>query len=73
MPAPDYAVEIATLEAGMASGEASIRGADGREIKYRTPGEIVTALNYFRGQAAKASAPGGQVASTTTYARFERG
>lgn len=70
MPAPDYAEEIAALEAGLAQGEASIRGPDGREVRYRSVPEINTALSYFRARAAEAKPAGRQ--STTTYARFER-
>lgn len=54
MPAPDYATEIAALEAGMASGEARIE-SDGDVVLYRGVSDIMAALNYFRSKAAAAS------------------
>ena len=54
MPAPDYATEIAALEAGLSSGEARIE-SDGDLIWYRGAADIMAALNYFRRKAAAAS------------------
>lgn len=60
MPAPDYAVEIERLEAAVASGELTIE-QDGERVTYRSMSDLVTALNYFQGKAARAAkAPGGQ-------------
>lgn len=54
MAAPDYATEIAALEAGMASGEARVE-SDGDVVVYRGVADIMAALNYFRTKAACAS------------------
>lgn len=56
MPAPDYAVEIANLEAAAASGELTIE-QDGERVTYRTMNDLVRALNYFKGRAEEAQAP----------------
>lgn len=54
MPAPDYAAEIAQLEAGIASGEARIE-SDGDVVVYRGVSDIMSALKYFRDKAAAAA------------------
>jgi hypothetical protein len=51
MPAPDYATEIAALEAGLASGEARVE-SDGDVVIYRGVTDIMAALKYFRDKAA---------------------
>jgi hypothetical protein len=53
MPAPDYATEIAALEAGLGSGEARIE-SEGESITFRGVGDIVKAIGYFRDRAAAA-------------------
>lgn len=58
MPAPDYAVEIARLEAAVASGELTIE-QDGERVTYRSMADLTAALNYFRARAAEATAPSG--------------
>jgi hypothetical protein len=54
MPAPDYATEIAALEAGLSSGEARVE-SDGDVVWYRNPADIMKALAYFRDKAASAA------------------
>jgi hypothetical protein len=54
MPAPDYATEIAALEAGLASGEARVE-SDGDVVVYRGVSDIMAALKYFRDKAAAAA------------------
>ncbi len=71
MPAPDYAEEIATLRAGLASGEAEIQTPDGARVRYRSVDEIRKAIAAFRVMADEAS-NGGAPTRRTTYARFER-
>ncbi len=46
MPAPDYAVEIAALEAAMASGELTVE-SDGDRVTYRSTSEILKAIAAF--------------------------
>lgn len=58
MPAPDYTVEIARLEAAVSSGELTIE-QDGERVTYRSMADLVTALNYFKGQATQAGRPTG--------------
>lgn len=67
MPAPTYATEIAALEAGMASGEATIE-SDGERVTYRSVPDIKAALDYFLSRVAAASGP--QTRSASTYAIF---
>jgi hypothetical protein len=67
MPAPDYAVELAALEAGMATGEATIE-SDGDRVTYRSVAEIMVALSYFRQRAADACGP--RTRSASTFATF---
>lgn len=69
MPAPDFATEIAALEAGMASGEATIE-SDGERVTYRSIKDIRDALAYFRQRAANAMFP--RARGGTTLARFDR-
>jgi hypothetical protein len=69
MPAPDYATEIAALEAGMASGEARVE-SDGDVVVYRGVSDIMAALTYFR---SKASAAAGTLRrGGATFAVFDR-
>jgi hypothetical protein len=67
VPAPDYAEEIAKLEAGLGSGEARIE-SDGESVTYRGVTDIMRALAYFRQQAAGAVAH--HSGSASTYAAF---
>ena len=69
MPAPDYAVEIAALEEGLATGEARIE-SDGDSVTYRSVGDIMKALDYYRARAADAA--GQRFRGGSTVARFER-
>ncbi len=70
MPAPDYAAEIATLEAGLGSGEARIE-SDGESVTYRGVTDIMIALQYFRTRAAPVMATGGIVRPASTVAVFD--
>lgn len=67
MPAPDYADEIAKLEAGLGSGEARIE-SDGESVTYRGVTDIMRALAYFRQQAVDAALH--HSGSASTYAAF---
>lgn len=69
MPAPDFATEIAALEAGLASGEARVE-SDGDSVTYRGVGDITRALAYFRQRAADAM--GDRTRGASTFASFER-
>ena len=69
MPAPDYATEIASLEAAAASGELTIE-QNGERVTYRSMTDLTTALNYFKGQAAAASGSKAQFGfSAPAYSR----
>ena len=70
MPAPDYATEIAQLEAGLSSGEATIEDEKVGRVTYRSVTEITTALQYFRDKVA-AGTPGAAVPFVTA-ASFSR-
>jgi hypothetical protein len=67
MPAPDYATEIAALEAGLGSGIVSLT-SEGESITYRGASDILAAISYFKGLAAQASGAG----LRTTAASFEQ-
>lgn len=54
MAAPDYATEIAALEAAMASGELRVE-SDGDVVLYRSISDVKAALDYFRAKAAAAN------------------
>jgi hypothetical protein len=54
MPAPDYATEIAALEAALAAGELTIE-SDGDRVTYRSTTDLLSALNYYRTKAASAA------------------
>ncbi|EDX81144.1 hypothetical protein BBAL3_2301 [Brevundimonas sp. BAL3] len=54
MPAPDYAVEIAALEAAAASGELTVE-SDGDRVTYRSTSDLLKMLDYFRTKASTAS------------------
>ena len=56
MPAPDYATEIAALEEGLASGEATVE-SDGDRVTYRGVSDIMAAVAYFQRKAAAAMGP----------------
>ncbi len=53
------AEKIAALETALASGELTIESA-GERVTYKSTADLITALNYFRGQEASA-------ASSTQY------
>ncbi|ESQ82385.1 hypothetical protein AEAC466_17330 [Asticcacaulis sp. AC466] len=55
MPAPDYVTELAQLQAGLASGEATIQGNNGNRVEYRSVKEIRDAITYFQNLAAVAA------------------
>ncbi len=54
MPAPDYAVEIAALEAAAASGELTVE-SDGDRVTYRSTSDLLKMLDYFRTKASLVS------------------
>jgi len=54
MPAPDYATEIAALEAGLAASELTIE-SDGDRVTYKSASDMLKALNYYRSKAASAA------------------
>jgi hypothetical protein len=68
MPAPDYATEIAALEAGLSSGEARVE-SDGDVIWYRGVADIMSALKYFRDKAAAATGNLTRRSTTTIFSR----
>jgi hypothetical protein len=72
MPAPDYATEIANLEAAVASGELTIE-QDGERVTYRSMADLTAALSYFQRKAnvgaAPASSRGAFGFSLTAYSR----
>jgi hypothetical protein len=70
VPAPDYAVEIAKLEAGLGSGEARIE-SDGESITYRGVTDIMIALDYFRSRSMPASSGGVTARPASTLAVFD--
>lgn len=61
---------IAALEAGLASGEASIQ-YDDFSATYRSVADIQRALGYFR--AKKRAAAGGTGGAQVSYGGFRRG
>jgi hypothetical protein len=54
MPAPDYAVEIAQLEAALSAGELKIE-SDGDQLWLKSSADIIAQINYFRTKAAAAA------------------
>lgn len=68
MPAPEYATEIAQLEAGLGTGEARIE-SDGESVTYRGVADIMKALQYFRSRAQDAI--GSRTRSGSTYAAYD--
>lgn len=54
MAAPDYATEIAALEAALAAGELTVE-SDGDRVTYRSTSDLLAALGYYRTRAAAAS------------------
>ena len=69
MPAPDYASEIAALEAAAGSGELTVE-SDGDRVTYRNTADLLKTLDYFRTKAAVALAPSAR-RSMTTLACFD--
>lgn len=74
MPAPDYASEIAALEAAMAAGELTVE-SDGERVTYQNFTDLRRRLDFFLERAAAFSGPqtrrpGG---SSTSFAVFDRG
>lgn len=64
MAAPNYADEIAALNAAVASGELTIE-ANGERVTYRSMDDLMKALSWFEGKAAAASSSvSGRSAST---------
>lgn len=70
MPAPDYADEIAKLEAGLGSGEARIE-SDGESVTYRGVTDIMIALDYFRSRSAPAPLGAAVTRPASTLAVFD--
>lgn len=71
MPAPDYAVEIAALEAGLSSGEARVE-SDGDVVVYRGVTDILAALAYFRGKATETATGVTPTRRGSSLAAFDR-
>lgn len=57
MPAPDYASEIASLEAAISTGTLRVE-QDGEMVIYQSTAAMLKALDYFKTAAAKAAATG---------------
>lgn len=70
MSAPDYADEIASLEAAAARGELTIE-SNGERVTYRSMADLLSALGYFRARAT-ANQTSASARSATTVAAFER-
>lgn len=68
MAAPDYATEIAALEAALAAGELTVE-SDGDKVTYRSTADLLTALAYYRNKAASAS---GTLTRRSSVAIFDR-
>lgn len=68
MPAPDYATEIAAIEAAMAAGELTIE-SDGDRVTYKSTSDMMKSLTYFKDKAAAAS---GTSRRGSTVAVFDR-
>lgn len=66
MPAPDYAIEIAALEAAAASGELTVE-SDGDRVTYRSTSDLLKMLDYFRGKASTFSATPASMATLAVY------
>lgn len=62
MAAPDYAAEIAALEAAAASGVLTVE-ADGERLTYKSTADVLKAVEYFKARAAAAAAPVGAATS----------
>lgn len=56
MPAPDYASELAQIDAAMASGELTIE-ANGERVTYRSVADLQKAREHFVSLATVAAAP----------------
>lgn len=68
MAAPDYATEIAALEAALAAGELTVE-SDGDRVTYRSTSDLLAQLRYFRDKAAAASST---LRRGTSVAVFDR-
>lgn len=66
MPAPDYAVEIAALEAAAGSGELTVE-SDGDRVTYRSTSDLLKMLDYFRCKAADALPRRGSVVTLAVF------
>jgi len=60
----DYAARIEALEEAAGSGELTVK-ADGREVTYRSMGDLMRALSYFRSRQAEATAAAGSTYAVT--------
>lgn len=69
MPAPDYATEIAALQAAAASGELTVE-SNGERVTYRSTTDLLKTLDYFRGLAAQASGSSGSASTLASYEGF---
>lgn len=56
MPAPDFTAEITALQGAAASGELTIE-QNGERVTYKNTADVLAAIAYFEGQAAKAATP----------------
>jgi hypothetical protein len=72
MPAPDYAVEIASLRAGLANSELTIE-TNGERVTYPSFVEIAKRIGYFEG--LRDNPPGTGVASSFGFSAvaYEKG
>ena len=66
MPAPDYATEIAALESALAAGELKVE-SDGDVVWYKSAGDILAQVNYFRMKAAAALSPTTRASSVAIF------
>lgn len=62
MPAPDYAVEIAALRAGLATSELTIE-INGERVTYQSFRDMKARVDYFVGLATAASLATGPTSS----------
>lgn len=51
--------DLAAVNAAIASGELTVRGADGRQITYRSMAELERARGIIEADLAKQAQPGG--------------
>ena len=71
MAAPDYATEIAQLQAAVSSGELTIE-SNGERVTYRSMDDLMRALSYYESKAAEAatSAAGRSRSTLASYEGF---